>query len=222
MRFACFLACALLSASALSATALEPGARPPAPSLSPASGATHVDARGFIRRWLVLEPIAVSGPLTESVVEAALKAAALAGPPGTIPGDGDVVQPGSLRWHALDTKDYNFNLYHFAWALSKPTSNVLFWIVTTVDAPQDMKDVRLAIGSNAASHWWLNGESIIAIYGDRQTVIDDGVSRRVTLHKGRNVIRAAIVNGGGATDFCARFLDADNRPITTLSVSLTP
>jgi hypothetical protein len=97
---------------------------------------------------------------------------------------------------------------------------VLFWVTTTVDAPQDMKDVRLAIGSNAASHWWLNGESVIAIYGDRQTVIDDGVSRRLTLHKGRNVIRAAIVNGGGATDFCARFLDADNRPITTLSVSL--
>lgn len=220
MRFGHLLACVLFSAVALRAAALEPAARPPAPSLTPASGSTRVDARGFIRRWLVLEPIAVSGPLTESAVEAALKAAALAGPPGTIPRDGDLVQPGDLRWHALDTKGYNFNLYHFAWALSKPTSNVLFWIFTTVDVPQEMKDVRLAIGSNAASHWWLNGESVIAIYGDRQTVIDDGVSRRMTLHKGRNVIRAAIVNGGGATDFCARFLDANNRPITTLSVSL--
>ncbi|HXC59874.1 MAG TPA: hypothetical protein VN645_11195 [Steroidobacteraceae bacterium] len=219
-RFGGFLACVLLSALALRATALEPGARPPAPSLTPASGSTRVDARGFIRRWLVLEPITVSGPLTESAVEAALKASALAGSPETMPRDGEVVQPGNLRWHALDTKGYNFNLYHFAWALSKPTSNVLFWIVTTVDVPQETKDVRLAIGSNAASHWWLNGESVITIYGDRQTVIDDGVSRRVTLHKGRNVIRAAIVNGGGATDFCARFLDANNRPITTLSVSL--
>ena len=80
--------------------------------------------------------------------------------------------------------------------------------------------MRLAIGSNAASHWWLNGSSVIAIYGDRQSVIDDGVSRRLTLRKGRNVIRAAIVNGGGATDFCARFLDAEDRPITGLSVSL--
>ena len=220
MRFCRLLACVLLSVPAFSATDLEPGARPPATSLSPASGSTRVDARGFIRRWLVLEPIAVTGPLTENAVEAALKAAALAAPSGTMPREGDLVQPGGLRWHALDTKGYNFNLYHFAWALSKPTSNVLFWVTTTVDAPQDMKDVRLAIGSNAASHWWLNGESIIAIYGDRQTVIDDGVSRRLTLHKGRNVIRAAVVNGGGATDFCARFLDADNHPITTLSVSL--
>lgn len=220
MRFCRILACALLSASALGATAMDSGARPPAPSLSPPSGSARVDARGFIRRWLVLEPIAVTGPLTESAVEAALKAAALPGPPEAVPRAGDLVQPGGQRWHALDTKGYNFNLYHFAWALSKPTSNVLFWVTTTVDAPQEMKDVRLSIGSNAASHWWLNGESVIAIYGDRQTVIDDGVSRRVTLHKGRNVIRAAIVNGGGATDFCARFLDAENRPITTLSVSL--
>ena len=28
-----------------------------------------------------------------------------------------------------------------------------------------------------------------------------------------NIIRAAIVNGGGATDFCARFLDPDDRPL---------
>ena len=59
-----------------------------------------------------------------------------------------------------------------------------------------MKDVRLAIGSNAASVWWLNGEELIGIYGDRQTVIDDGVSKRIILKKGANVLRAAIVNGG--------------------------
>lgn len=61
---------------------------------------------------------------------------------------------------------------------------------------------------------------MIALYDDRQTVIDDGVSKRLTLRKGRNVIVAAIVNGGGATDFCARFLDANDEPITGLKVSL--
>jgi hypothetical protein len=35
------------------------------------------------------------------------------------------------------------------------------------------------------------------------------------------VIRAAIVNAGGATDFCARFLDENDRPITTLTTTLT-
>ena len=186
------------------AQAEESRARPAASSLTSARGpAIAVDARGFIRRWMVHEPISVTGPLTESSVEAALQSA--------VPAD---------RWHAVDTKGYNLNLYHFAWALSKPTSNVLFWIETVVDSPAELRNVRLAIGSNAASHWWLNGNSVIAIYGDRQSVIDDGVSRRLTLRKGRNVIRAAIVNGGGATDFCARFLDAEDRPITGLSVSL--
>ena len=82
---------------------------------------------------------------------------------------------------------YNVNLYHFAYALGKPTSNVLFWAVTVVDCPNELKDVRLAIGSNAASVWWVNGKEVIGIYGDRQTVIDDGVSKRLTLKKGPNV-----------------------------------
>jgi hypothetical protein len=83
-----------------------------------------------------------------------------------------------------------------------------------------MQNVRLAIGSNAASRWWLNGEPVISLNDDRQSVIDDGVSPRITLRKGRNVIRAAIINGGGATDFCARFLDENDRPLVGLQTRL--
>jgi len=97
---------------------------------------------------------------------------------------------------------------------------VLFWAVTIVNCPRDMQNVRLAIGSNAASVWWVNGEEVVGIYGDRQTVVDDGVSKRLTLTKGPNVVRAAIVNGGGATDFCARFLDSDDKPVKGIAVSL--
>ena len=31
---------------------------------------------------------------------------------------------------------------------------------------------------------------------------------------------AAAGNGGGATDFCARFLDAEDRPLTALTIRL--
>ncbi|HET9830287.1 MAG TPA: hypothetical protein VFP91_01200, partial [Vicinamibacterales bacterium] len=119
-------------------------------------------------------------------------------------------------WHAVDTSDYNVNLYHFAFGLKKPTSNVLFWAFTIVEVPRDIANARLAIGSNAASVWWLNGQEVIGIYNDRQTVIDDGVSRRVTLKRGSNMIRAGVINAGGATDFCARFLDADDAPVAGL------
>ena len=94
--------------------------------------------------------------------------------------------------------------------------------MTRVDVPQEMRNVRLAIGANAASIWWLNDEEVIGIYGDRQTVIDDGVSKRLTLTKGLNTIRVAVINAGGATDFCARFLDADDAPVRGIRVRLGP
>jgi hypothetical protein len=93
--------------------------------------------------------------------------------------------------------------------------------VTVVNAPREMPGVRLAIGSNAASIWWLNGQEVIGLYNDRQAVVDDGVSKRLTLKQGPNVIRAAIINAGGATDFCARFLDANDTPIKNLTLSLS-
>ena len=198
-------------------------ARPAPATLAKPKGASQgVDARGFIHRWLLLEPVPVPSRLTESAVQEALKSHALPERGDTLPRDGEALDLGgaSRTWHAWDTLHYNVNLYHFAWSLSKPTSNVLFWVTTTVDSPREMHDVRLAIGSNAASRWWLNGEPVIALNDDRQSVIDDGVSRRVTLRKGRNVIRAAIINGGGATDFCARFLDESDKPIQGLSATL--
>lgn len=201
-----------------------PAARGSAPTLKhPSTAARPPDAAGFLQRWLVLEPIKVSGQLTDSAVRATVEKQYFPDQLTVMPRDGDSVTVGNdtLVWHAVDTTNYNLNLYHFAYALNKPTSNVLFWAVTRVDVPQEMRNVRLAIGSNAASIWWLNGDEAIAIYGDRQTVIDDGVSKRVTLAKGVNTIRAAVINAGGATDFCARFLDANDTPIRGISVRLT-
>jgi hypothetical protein len=189
--------------------------------MRPITPAKAPDEAGFIRRWLILEPIGANG-LTDSAVQATVKRECVSNQFTVIPHDGDKVNvEGSERiWHAIDTKQYNVNLYHFANALGKPTSNVLFWAITVVDCPDELKDVRLSIGSNAASVWWVNGKEVIGIYGDRQSVIDDGVSKRLTLKKGANVVRCAVVNGGGATDFCARFLDKDDAPVKNFTVNL--
>jgi hypothetical protein len=204
----------LLAASAAAQTA-------PVTLTPPASPEKTPDAAGFLQRWFLLEPIEANG-LTDAAVQAIVKREYFPNQFTLLPKDGDRVMMGDsqLTWHAVDTKLYNVNLYHFAHALNKPTTNVLFWAVTVVNAPQEMAGVRLAIGSNAASVWWVNGQEVIGIYGDRQTVIDDGVSRRLTLKRGPNIIRAAIVNGGGATDFCARFLDTDDRPLKNITVRL--
>jgi len=212
---------AAIAQSAAPAQSTAP--RGPAPSLArPASATKVVNAEGFLQRWLILEPIRTNGQLTDTAVQAAIKAQALPTEPSKAPRHGDKVTIGDaqLAWHAVDTIGYNVNLYHFAYALNKPTSNVLFWVTTIVNAPREMSGVRLAIGSNAASVWWVNGREVIGIYNDRQSVVDDGVSKRLTLQKGPNVIRAAILNGGGATDFCARFLDEAGTPVKGLTVSV--
>jgi hypothetical protein len=179
----------------------------------------HVD--GFLQRWMILEPIRANG-LTDSIVQKAVKTEYFADQLTAIPRDGDkvTVDGEDLAWHAVDTKKYNVNLFHFARALGKPTSNVLFWGFTIVNCPEEVPVARLAIGSNAASVWWVNGREVLGIYGDRQCVIDDGVSKRLALKKGRNVVRCAVINAGGATDFCARFLDAEDKPLTLLTLSL--
>jgi hypothetical protein len=190
--------------------------------VTPASPEKTPNPDGFIQRWLLLEPIAANG-LTDGAVQALVKKEHFANQFTIVPQDREkvIVSGAELTWHAVDTTNYNVNLFHFARAQGKKTSDVLFWAVTIVNSSRELRGVRLSIGSNAASVWWVNGQEVIGIYGDRQTVIDDGVSKRLTLNKGRNVVRAAIVNGGGATDFCARFLDAEDKPLKEITVSLS-
>jgi hypothetical protein len=83
-----------------------------------------------------------------------------------------------------------------------------------------MKNVRLAVGSNSASMWWLNGEDVADLFDDRRMVMDDVISKRLTLKKGRNVLRGAVINGPGLSDFCVRFVDEDENPIKDLTLSL--
>ena len=221
-QFTFVAAITVLTLLALAAAAGIAAQIPASTLTKPASPEKSPDANGFIQRWLLLEPISASG-LTDSAVQAAVKKKYFPDQFTVVPRDGDKVTVGGaeLTWHAVDTVNYNVNLFHFARAQGKKTSDMLFWAVTVINCPREMHDVRLAIGSNAASVWWVNGKEVIGIYGDRQTVIDDGVSKRLTLNKGPNVVRAAIVNGGGATDFCARFLDAEDKPLKEITVSLS-
>src|SRR5437870_13560209 len=98
------------------------------PSASPEKTA---DAAGFLQRWVLLEPIEANG-LTDSAVQAIVKKEYFPNQFTVVPKDGDkvMVSDAQLTWHAVDTSLYNVNLYHFAHAVGKPTSNVLFWAVT--------------------------------------------------------------------------------------------
>ena len=198
-----------------------------APYFTPATaGARAPDPDGFLRRWLLLEPInkpnRSNTVFTDSYVRNAFNTEYFPGQFTIVPHDGDTVTVagGQLAWHALDAANFNVRLFRFAYGLNKPAYGVVFWAVSVVNSPREMKNIRMAVGSNSASMWWLNSKEAVILSGDRRMVMDDCVSKRLTLNKGRNVIRGAVINGPGVSDFCVRFIDENGEPIKDLSLSV--
>ena len=208
------------------------------------------DNEGFIRRWMLLEPIdkpnSGNTVFTDSYLRDHFNREYFKGQQTILPKDGQKVtavfkqeqapagfgrgmqqapaQPEvktvkqTLTWHALDSEMFNVKLFRFAEKYGEKVYGVLFWGVTIIDCPEEIKDVRLAVGSNSASMWWLNGEEALLLSGDRRMVKDDCMSRRLTLKKGRNILRGAIINGPGMSDFCVRFLDEKGNPVTNFTI----
>ena len=183
------------------------------------------DSEGFIQRWLLLEPIdkpnRSNTVFTDSYIRKAFATEYFPNQFTVLPKDGDKVKVGKqkLTWHALDSKLFNVKLFRFASGLKKQVYGVLFWAVTVIECPEDMENIRMSVGSNSASMWWLNGEEAVILSGDRRMVKDDCLSRRLTLKKGKNIIRGAIINGPGMSDFCVRFLNENGTPVNNITIS---
>ena len=206
---------------------------------------TQPDQDGFIRRWLLLEPIdkpnSGNTVFTDSYLREHFNREYFKGQQTIVPKNGQKVtavfkqeqapagfgrgaqapaQPEvktvrqTLTWRALDSNMFNVKLFRFAEKWGTKVYGVLFWAVTIIDCDEDIENVRLAVGSNSASMWWLNGEEALLLSGDRRMVKDDAMSPRLTLKKGRNILRGAIINGPGMSDFCVRFLDEKGNPVT--------
>jgi hypothetical protein len=179
----------------------------------------HPDSEGFIRRWSLLEPIdkpnRSNTVFTDTYLREHFYKEYFKDQFTLIPKNGDKVKVGKQRltWHTIDSDRYNVKLFRFADLLDKQVYGVLFWAVTVIDCTEEIKDVRLAAGSNSASIWWLNGEEVLMLSGDRRMVRDDATSQRITLKKGRNILRGAIINGPGMSDFCVRFINDKGEPI---------
>ena len=208
------------------------------------------DEEGFIRRWMLLEPIdkpnSGNTVFTDSYLREHFNRDYFKGQQTIVPKNGQKVtvvfkqeqapagfgrgmqqapaQPEvktvkqTLTWHALDSENFNVKLFRFAEKYGEKVYGVLFWAVTIIDCDEDIENVRLAVGSNSASMWWLNGEEALLLSGDRRMVKDDAMSNRITLKKGRNILRGAIINGPGMSDFCVRFLDEKGNPVKNYSI----
>nr|WP_231780199.1 acetylxylan esterase [Spirosoma sp. KNUC1025] len=238
LPFISFIVLLRLQLLAITAFAQGPGQRLPLPPIAIKGDTTHTlskhftmasaakkapDANGFIQRWLVLEPIKKdilrNNIFTDNYLRTTFSVDNFSSDYTTVPQNGQTVQVGNqeLKWYALDSKSFNFNLYHFTYAINKPKFGILIWLVTIIDCPEEIKNVRLAAGCNSGSMWWLNGQEALLLSGDRDMIADNGTSARLTLRKGKNIIRGAVINGPGMANFCMRFLDEKGSPVTNLS-----
>lgn len=184
------------------------------------------DEDGFIRRWLLLEPIPMpiksNVVFTDSYLKEKFNTSYFPSPAAVLPKAGTTVRIGrnKLKWHALDSKLFNVKLFRFATSFNKPKYGVMFWAATVIDSPEEMHGVRLAVGSNSASMWWLNGEEAVMLQGDRRMVKDDVVSKKIVLNKGRNILHGAVINGPGMSDFCIRLIDGQGNPVRNISINV--
>lgn len=208
------------------------------------------DGQGFIRRWLLLEPISKPNRTNTVFVDSYLRKHLDTGwnkDGFKVPENGDKVtmeveeqapvdltagrprnpfeEPEKkivrkkLTWHALDSKLFNVKLYRYAVGTETGRYGAIFRAVTVIDVPEDLENVRLAVGSNSASMWWIDSEEALILSGDRRMVMDDGASKRMTLKKGRHVITGAVINGPGMSDFCVRFIDEDGNPVLDYTIT---
>lgn len=186
------------------------------------------DENGFIRRWALLEPIdwpnRSNTVFTDSYLRdtfcsklTSKKKKPLVLP--VTPKEGEVTVVNDtlkLKWHKLESTGYNVQLYRFATQRNLKKYGVIFIATTQVYAEDEM-DVRLSVGSNSASMWWINGKESLILSGDRRMVVDDA-SSLVHLNKGANDILGYIINGPGMSNFCLRFLDTNNNPVKNLTI----
>lgn len=126
----------------------------------------------------------------------------------------------TLTWHSVDSKLYNIKLIRFALGTSEGQKRygLIFNAFTVINCEKDMV-VRLAAGSNSASIWWVNGEKVLTLQADRRMVADDGMSKRITLKKGKNLVRAAVINGPGMSDMCMRFYNEDGSIVKNITIT---
>lgn len=186
-----------------------------------------VDDEGFIRNWVVLDPISVKDAFTdhsEDQQKGVFSKEYFKGQKDAEPKNGDKIKVGDkeLTWRGTQADDWFVDFEKTAGVSGGEATNALYLMVTYVIADKDMEGVKLSIGSDDSSLWSLNGKEVIRVYAGRAYEKDQDTAANLTLKKGINVLKAAVINGEGPTGAGARFQDKDGNAIKGLKVQLAP
>src|SRR5881394_4563980 len=124
------------------------------------------DDEGFIRNWVILEPIALGDTANtheEDTQKPMFNKQYFDGQKDGMPQDGDKVKIDGkdATWHAHTASDYAIDFEKIAADASKEPTNALYLGVAYIMVPEQKDGLKLAIGSDDSSVWWLNGEEVI-------------------------------------------------------------
>jgi len=187
-----------------------PARKADAPAKKDVVPGAGVDGEGFIRRWLVLLPIRLSGHFY-----ADCRKDYLSGEANVAPVAGQKVKVGA--------KEYEWRLHESKASALDFDSIVganfsVGYAVCYVDSPEDMPNIKVAVGCDDLCKVYINGRTVIETI-DSHSLSVDRYESAMGLKKGRNVVVFKVADSIGGWSGCLRFKDAQGKPITGLNVS---
>ncbi|MGE5607655.1 MAG: acetylxylan esterase [Bacillota bacterium] len=187
------------------------------------SGPCKPDDEGFIRCWVILDPIKLperAAKHEENAQREFFDKEFFPGQRLATPKDGDKVfiEGKECTWHARQSSDYTMSFEDLATDVARS----LFLGVVYITCERDIPNVRLSIGSDDGSLWILNGQEVIRVYEARSIDRDQNSSPMLTLKKGLNILRLAVINGDGPSAACTRFIDKNGAPVRSYTIHPTP
>ena len=177
-----------------------------------------VDDEGFVRHWLLLAPIKLSGENTgaEEIDKEQIKDEGRMRPKA-----GEKAKAGDkeLVWKEIKAKEYFFDVNEI---LGEQMENVAAYAVAYIVSPEEMKDVQIHMGSNDQGKVYLNGKEVLKFSETRALDGDPDSVTGLTLNKGVNLIVFKVINENNNWQGCLRFKDKGGAPIKTVKVRTSP
>ena len=182
-----------------------------------AADASHPDAQGYIRDWLMLAPITLPEEATcaDLILKEQVKDEAALKPK---PGDRIKINDRELTWKKITAST---NYFDFNAILKTENDHAAGFMVTYVECDKDMPEVTMALASNDQGRLYLNGKDIY-VFTDPRTLELDADKGKVTLNKGLNVVVFKIMNEQGNWQGAMRLLDKTGAPVKKLKIKLSP
>jgi len=177
-----------------------------------AADKSGIDGEGFVRQWLVLLPIPFAA---NERADHAFNSEQIKDEADLKPKVGDEVKirDKELVWQPITTTSY---LLGFNDILDMENDYSVAYATSYIVAPEELNGIKMKIGSDDLCKVYLNGKEVLK-YPDGRELKKDQNTALVTLRKGINVLVAKVVNLNNDWAFCARFTDADDRPLRTLT-----